>query len=224
MSGEQSLATVIGLNARKARRSAGLTLDQVAIAACGRGLQWSESRVADFEAGRVAPTLTTLVALCLALADLKCADATLPELVTNPRAVEINESLALSSADLRNVLSGRPAEKPKQRKPSQDDIEITDPRVREVVDRSNSSIRAWAASLSVRISSGATEERVRKSLGITSDDLAALSQALWKRSFAQERDRRAGPGANAQKRGQISRVMLSELRKALETRENGHDK
>ena len=134
MSGEQSLATVIGSNARKARRSAGLTLDQVAAAARRRGLRWSESRVADFEAGRVAPNLTTLAAVCLALADLGCRKATLPDLVTHPRPVEINESLELSSRDLRNLLSGQPAEKPKQRRPSPDDIEITDPQVREVID------------------------------------------------------------------------------------------
>ena len=201
MSGEQSLTTVIGSNARKARRSAGLTLDQVAAAARRRGLRWSESRVADFEAGRVAPNLTTLAAVCLALADLGCRKATLPDLVTHPRPVEINESLELSSRDLRNVLSGRPAEKPKQRKLSVDEM---------------SKIRAWAA----YIPSGATEDRVRKSLGISSDDLAAGSQALWKRSFAEERDRRAGPGANAQKRGQISRQLKAELQKAIN---DGHN-
>lgn len=211
---ELPLATVIGLNARNARKSAGLTLNHVAGAARARGLRWSESRVADFEAGRVTPNLTTLAAVCLALADLGCPNATLPELVTHPSPVEINESLALWSDDLRNVLSGQPAKKPRQRKQRRGRIEVTDPREQTVLDR-YADVHSWLAAVNVRIAAGATEERVRKSLGISSDLLAAVSTALWKRSFSEERDRRAGAGANAQKRGQVSRRMQAELQAAM---------
>jgi hypothetical protein len=124
----------------------------------------------------------------------------LPDLVTNPGPVEINEALALSSADLRNVLSGRPAAKPWQRLLTKDDI---------------ARASEWLRYKAVQIDSGATEEKMRKSLGISSDALATWSQTLWKRSFSEERDRRAGPGANAQKRGQVSRQLKAELQKAI---------
>jgi hypothetical protein len=190
-------------------------------------LRWSESRVADFEAGRVAPTLTTLAALCLALTDLKCPDATLPDLITNPRPVEINESLALMSQDLRNVLAGKPVRKPVTLDPREGGADssfslITDSsvlhgsRVREehIRYRYGGDIPRstyWA----VRRASGATEERMRKRLGISSLAFHTTSAALWKRSFSEERDRRAGPGANAQKRGQVSRQLMAELQKAI---------
>src|SRR5271167_1964619 len=77
------LATVIGSNARRLRRNAGLTLDEVSRAARRHGLSWSESRVADFEAGRVAPNLATLCAFCLALTDAGCVEATFPKLLTS---------------------------------------------------------------------------------------------------------------------------------------------
>jgi hypothetical protein len=37
----------------------------------------------------------------------------------------------------------------------------------------------------------------------------------WKRTFVAERDRRAGPDANAQRRGQVSRQLKAELKEAL---------
>src|SRR5271168_1147567 len=84
------LATVIGKNAHRLRTNAKLTLDQVSHAARMRGLNWSESRVADFESGRVAPNLATLIAVVLALADAGCAKATFPELLRSGLPLQIN--------------------------------------------------------------------------------------------------------------------------------------
>ena len=38
---------------------------------------------------------------------------------------------------------------------------------------------------------------------------------LWRKPFSQERDRLAGPDANKQKRGQVSRTLRAELEKAI---------
>src|ERR1700761_2425294 len=103
------LASVIGENANRLRRDAGLTLDQVSRAARKRGLNWSESRVADFERGKVAPNLATLVAVCLALGDAGCAEATIPALLRSALPIKVNESLWLSSEQVTNLLIGRPA-------------------------------------------------------------------------------------------------------------------
>lgn len=72
----------------------------------------------------------------------------------------------------------------------------------------------------MRQASGLTEDRLAARLGISRDELAALSLRLWRKPFSQERDRLAGPDANKQKRGQVSRALRAELEKALA---NGHD-
>src|SRR6476660_4675367 len=108
-------AAVIGSNAKRLRTSYRLTLDQVSIAVRRRGLNWSESRVADFEAGRVAAAsnIETLAAFCLALADAGCASATVPELLRTVGPIQINESLLLYDEDLIKLLSGRDIQHPK---------------------------------------------------------------------------------------------------------------
>jgi hypothetical protein len=39
--------------------------------------------------------------------------------------------------------------------------------------------------------------------------------ALWRRTFTAERDNRAGPDANAQRRGQISRQLKADLQEVI---------
>jgi hypothetical protein len=63
--------------------------------------------------------------------------------------------------------------------------------------------------------SGLTEHRLAQRLGISHDRLADMSFRLWQRTFSEERDRLAGPDANKQKRGQVSRTLQAELEKAL---------
>ena len=159
-----ALATVIGKNARRLRRDAGLTLDQVSIAARMRGLSWSESRVADFESGRVAPNLATLIAFRLAMADAGCAEATFPELLRSETPIQINDSLFLSKEQVFNLLGiprsplGKEALEWLLAQPmpndSADDYDVGDDQV-----------------------CGATEERTWKALGISRKELANLSAA-----------------------------------------------
>jgi transcriptional regulator with XRE-family HTH domain len=196
------LAKVIGKNARQLRTDVGLTLDQVSIAAQMRGLNWSESRVADFESGRVAPNLATLIAFCFALADAGCAEATFPELLRSETPIQINDSLLLSNKQVVNLLSRLPPWGPGLLPPPE-------------------AIKAFDATTA----SGATEERTRKALGISRMELADWAAAQgWKRTFSQERDHRAGEGANAQKRGQVTRQMRKELQAAIEAANHGDDK
>ncbi len=208
------------------RLSTGLTLDQVAGAARRRGLSWSESRVADFEAGRVAPNLETLIPYCLALTDISCS-ATPSSLVgpTN-QFIALNKTLRLRASDIVKMLSGEAVAKPQRpaRSRPMDQTErsalIVDTDERRIAefyidDVKLSTLRAiWE-------SSGAAEERMRRSLGISLMLLANLSAALWKRRFSEERDRRAGENANAQMRGRISRQLREELLTAIERARDG---
>lgn len=201
-----------------------MTLDQVGAAARRRGLKWSESRVADFEAGRVAPNLNTLLAVCLALNDAGCTSATIPMLVKYIVPMPINDSLALSSDDIVRLLAGYRIDGPEPIDPAADDPAKSlgwrrTPFERKVLHRYDADIVTVAR---INQSAGATEDRVRRSLGISPMLLAHLSAALWGRNFSDERDHRAGEEANAQKRGRISREMQAELQSAIEGVQRGN--
>jgi transcriptional regulator with XRE-family HTH domain len=207
------LAEVIGKNAHRLRKAAELTLDQVSIATRKRGLNWSESRVADFESGRVAPNLATLVAFCLALADAGCAEVAFSELLRSETPIQINDSLLLSSELVVNLLTrGQASTAPpsRMRMPG--------------ITTSVRYLKETGALAELTEPSGATEERTWKALGISETELAELSATLWSKSFSEERDRRAGPGASPQKRGQVSRELRKELQGAIEATPDGDDK
>jgi len=220
------LATVIGSNARRLRRNAGLTLDEVSRAARRHGLSWSESRVADFEAGRVAPDLRTLVPLSLALIDAGCVGATWERLLTSLPPIRINDSLLLWDDQLRKLLSGRIVKVKRLEDTRNDDYDDGRNQLtpEEWVISERFPIDDPATLRAVKWSAGATEERIRKSLGVSPMLLATVTASLWKRTFSQERDRRAGEGANAQKRGQVTRQMRAELQAAIEAATSGDDK
>lgn len=220
------LQNVIGLNARAFRLGAGLTLDQVSAAARRRGLKWSESRVADFEAGRVAPNLTTLLAICLALNDAGCSEASLPLLVKYISPVKINDSLELLDEEIAELLKGHRIAGPEPAVEADADPAGSlgwkrTPLERKIFNRLDADIVTTAR---IAKTAGATEDRIRKSLRISPELLAHLSAALWGRSFSDERDRRAGADANAQKRGRVSREMQAELTAAIEEVRRGGDK
>jgi len=62
---------------------------------------------------------------------------------------------------------------------------------------------------------GEAEARIAKGLGISALRMRLESAYLWGNSFSAERDRRAGPDANAQKRGRVSRELKAELRASI---------
>lgn len=223
--GLPNLQTVIGENAREFRLNAGLTLDQVSTAAKRRGLKWSESRVADFEAGRIAPSLTTLLAVCLALNDAGCTEAKLPLFVKyGGNTIKINDTLELLDTDIEKLLLGKPVTRSEPREPTPGDTTSMlgwkrTPFERKVMHHHEASIVTAARNAKM---AGATEERIRKSLRISPLLLAHLSAALWDRSFSEERDHRAGAGASAQKRGRVSRGMQAELESAIEEAQHGN--
>jgi hypothetical protein len=58
--------------------------------------------------------------------------------------------------------------------------------------------------------------RIGRSLGWSREWTAGMMAARWGHPLSIERDRRAGPGANAQRRGQISRALKNELKKGMQ--------
>ena len=63
--------------------------------------------------------------------------------------------------------------------------------------------------------SGLAEQRLAKALGLSNARLAELSSQLWRSTFSEERDRRAGPGANRQKKARVSRDLRADIEKAI---------
>jgi hypothetical protein len=60
-----------------------------------------------------------------------------------------------------------------------------------------------------------SDARMCKNIGVDQVLGAAAMAALWRRTFTAERDNRAGPDANAQSRGQISRQLKADLQEVI---------
>jgi hypothetical protein len=59
------------------------------------------------------------------------------------------------------------------------------------------------------------DARMCRTIGVTRERGAAAMYRLWGRPFSDERDARTEPGANAQRKGQISRQLKAELEEAI---------
>lgn len=173
----------------------------------------------------MAPNLATLCAFCLALIDAGCKEATFPKLLRSLPPIRINDSLLLWDDNLMKLLSGHRIAK--QQRPegtrNDDDHNLLTPEEWLIAQKFPVDGDDPMILMRVYRSAGATEERIRKSLGIPPMLLATATASLWKRTFSQERDRRAGAGANAQKRGQVTRQMRAELEAAIRAAKHGHD-
>lgn len=179
----KTLAQVVGHNARALRLAAGVSLEDFAVAARNFGLSWSTGRVGDFESGRVAPTFPTLYAVALTLRSITGSPVTLAHLFYGDGWVELSESLTVPLGDIQAAVSGKP---------------VTVGQM--VPNEAQPSVKLRQADFNFC-----------KELGLTPQEGQKLMLALWKRTFTEERDFRAGPDANAQRKGQISRQIVAEL-------------
>jgi transcriptional regulator with XRE-family HTH domain len=234
----ESLAVVVGRNCKDIRSTIGATQDEIARCARRIGLRWTASTVGDFEAGRSAPTFATVLAVTLAL-QMALEDAaekrgeapdpeqgaTLADLLGEQGQVALTDSFSVPAAQVQAVCRGRTftAFDPQYRRPTQsmrDGIREAIARQQglsaEEVDQQERELKAlFDNSVDLRLRSGLTEHRLAKRLNISPARLAIVSVQLWQSTFTEERDRRAGPDANQQKRGRISRELRVELEEAL---------
>jgi hypothetical protein len=209
------MAAVMGQSARKLRGDA--TLDDVAKVARACGLNWGTGRVSDLEHGKVSPTLPTLVALALLFSELLGRPVTLGDLVRTDKSVAVTPRISVSGEELRRYLSGDAVTAAGQyRRESSAALQSV---------ASSDYRKNWPARLR-SVSKGATmrilgeigepEERLARELGIDHTRLAAEMLALWGKSFSAERDRLAGPEANAQKKGRVARALKVDLKAVLD--------
>jgi transcriptional regulator with XRE-family HTH domain len=182
-----TVTAVIGQNVRALRRTAGLTLDQVAAAVSLRGLPWSSGRVADLESGRMAPmNVDTLLALAAALSDALGRSVPLAELLATSEAVTLTERLRINGAALAQAMTGQPV-------------------VAEFSGKGDGTVYPWREA----------DRRICQSLGVTAEAGRDAMYRLWGHPFSVERDTSAEPGANAQRLGIISRGLIAQLKTEL---------
>jgi transcriptional regulator with XRE-family HTH domain len=226
------LAAVLGANCRRIRKAAGLKQDELARAARQVGLKWTASKVRDFEAGRSAPTFATVIALTAALNSVitrtrltaqptqegseiavQLDPVRLADLVSFDGDVTVTEDFAPAGDQLADLCSGGTWEQSSY-----------------ALGRGYALGRAWDSAADRFAESGIdwtesvidwhkvlglAEERVAAGLGIGTEELCAQSLRLWNTTFTAQRDRLAGPDANAQRKGQVTRRLKAELEKAL---------
>ena len=143
---------------------------------------------------------------------------TLVELVTVKGQVHIDDRLSLDKSALRAALSGGGLEVPAIR------LRRATIRVAQEVLAKNTSTTHWPKrlrgvkpDLRLKVLRDFSESDVRmcKNIGVDQVLGAAAMAALWRRTFTAERDHRAGPQSNAQRRGQISRQLKAELQEVI---------
>jgi hypothetical protein len=208
-----SMAEIAGHNARTLRLSADVTLQDLARAVRPYGLEWSTGRVGDFEGGRAAPNLATLLVVAAALGDVIGRRITLADLFAGKGDVAINEKLTIPLSKLRAVLTGEAVA-----------ITAWPPRGAASglrVWSINAPQPAWSAGLDRKLhwrvlnDFREADTRMCKNIGVDPDVGAAAMATLWKKTFVAERDELAGPDAKAQRRGQISRRLKAELQELI---------
>ena len=222
-----TLSQSIGLGARAIRRTADLTLEAVAEAAKPFGLAWSTGKVSDFESGRIAPTLPTLLAVTAALGAATGRQLSAADLVAGEGQVRINDNMSLDVADLRAALSGKRAALSAKAALSGKYVPVgallagTGGLTAEVTVIRRSHLPNWARevdpSLHAQVlgSFRESDARMCKNLGVQRDVGAAAMAKLWGHTFSDERDRRAGHEAKPQHRGRVSRQLKAALQRAI---------
>jgi transcriptional regulator with XRE-family HTH domain len=196
-----SVAKVLGHNAREIRLKHKVTLDRLAAAMKLCGLRWSTGRIGSFESGHVPARIETLYTVALALGQATGRSVRLDDLLAGDDdvVVALNNELSVPLSALRDAVSRKPVKI--------GETEMT----RKAL---GPDAHEWAEA-AVRVEFREADVRVCKTLGVT-PELGALAMGrLWAHTFSAERDLQAEPGANAQRRGQISRELQKQLAEEL---------
>ncbi len=209
------MASAAGLGARSIRLAAGVTLTEVAKVARFYGLPWTSGKVGDFESGRVSASLPNLFAVAATLGDVCNRPVALSDLFPGDDMIVVNSEVSVEASRLREVLNGSAVHWE-----ARDALAETLTRVDEFLELPASvrpvdvdKLRAVTRDFSE------SDQRFSSSIGIGHPLATAAMAKLWGRTFVAERDARAGPDANAQKKGRVARELKAEMMAVL----NGDD-
>ncbi|MGB3286061.1 helix-turn-helix domain-containing protein [Mycolicibacter algericus] len=215
------LAQVIGRNARQLRGDA--TADQLAKEARFYGLNWGTGRISDLEHGRVSPTLGTLVALALALQEVRFVrgpdhgPVTLADLVRCDENIALTKDLSVTEDELATFLEGGEVSLSHRHADlmrSMMESVTTDAFRKDWPHRLHGIPKGPV--LRMLDECGEAEQRLEREFALDTSRLCAEMISLWGRTYTAERDERAGAGANAQKKGRVARKLKAELKAVLD--------
>ncbi|WP_100451410.1 hypothetical protein [Mycobacteroides abscessus] len=212
----KSVAVVIGENVRRIRERDGITLSAVADGAVEIGAKWNAAAVRRIEAGAFNVTVSAVVVLIYALTRATGRPVTTLDILDTDEAIAITDTDETTTSDLLAILGGAAVE---------DRLALTEFDWSKWFDGTKEAMKGYPPVKvdEVRNNRKApTEQEVRlaKSLDLSAGALHAWAIHTWGRGFFEERDHRAGPDANAQKKGIVARQLKAELKAAI----NGNDK
>lgn len=188
----------IGHNVRAIRKSHGLSIDKVARAAQNSlGKPWHTSTIAEIEYGRGGTSIEQVVTLAMALSEASGQPVTVHDLIQGPGLIEITPWVHITPERLAQILSGGDA------RPQGKDMRIPDKPEPLIGKRSGQPVLTLA------------DMRAKQRLGIDTATFLNTSHKLWGHPLSDETQKRAGTGANAQKKGIITRQLQREMRDAL---------
>lgn len=207
------IKTVIGQNVRRLRGAA--TMDELAGHVRELGPRWTSGNVASAEAGRLSPTIPNVILLTQSLSSLLNRAVRPSELLEHDGQFlagieDVETSTELLAAWVSNggdpLLAGQTQLEAIRRNIDEELQSLKDLNVAAVGDLRKSS----------RHPRSATESRIARNAGIDVRELRAWSEHLWSEPFETRRNRIAGEGASKQKRGRVTRELLSEILEAME--------
>lgn len=221
MTETESVGTIVGRNARALRESVNATTEDVASAVRAAGLRWDTSRVSALESGRVSPTAPTLFALSQAFSEVTGTAVTVAQLLHSDGFAEIGD-VGIRAQRLVEAFSGKVVHLRIQDYADSQDrvthaVDVARETTRDLSMLPNSLRDVKGADLArVERQAGDAERKAAAAMGIPTLHLNAASAWLWHQSFSRERDERAGPNANAQRRGIVSRALKAEIQELLD--------
>ncbi len=200
-------ALVLGRTARALRGDH--KTSALAQAVTDAGLKWSTGHVAQLEAGRLSPTVTTLYALASAFSALLGRKVTLGDMLAGDGSVKLGDRTEVELETLRAALAGKPVEPPSPAKVVaasmarlEEEIETWPQRLRERFGQMPGGWHKDTVETFVE-----ADWRVAQQLGISRSRAIAEMALLWHRSLSAEQTTRPARPASQQKRGRISRKL-----------------
>lgn len=218
MTEPEPIRAAVGRNVRRLRDDLGMTADELARSARVAGLNWTTARVSQLEHGKKAVSLAELLVLAAVLTQQGRA-VRLPDLFHDARDVEVTDSFHITGDGLRAALSGGPV----VIRPAGDDrsparaVADAARALEEAVERYAPGVDFRDVEAAAR-GSGSAEDKAARALGVPAVEVLAAAVGLWGRSLTQQRDDLAGPDASAQRRGNITRGLVSDLGDFIEAR------
>lgn len=230
----RTFAQVIGENVKKLRGEN--TLEELAAKGRFFGAGWSSGSISAIERGEFKATLDAIALLALSL-DLLLQEEengrgiTIHDLLQSDTLILIGERPTATTETVLSFLSGGPA------------LDIFDEaaeagRHKEMEQKALNKISLWKGMDFPDSSMGfllrfeqfeevnpitETERRLAKGAKIKLEELRAWSFQLWDSTLEEERDKRAGLDATPQRKGRVSRELLSEITHKMKGVENGNN-